>query len=572
MARPVLMLVMDDRGALAGLAGSLRRRFGADYEVFAIGDPGAALAALERLGQDGSPVALLLAERSFDGMSGIELLGRAHLRYPDAKRVLLVPYGDAAANIATLQDMALGQLDHWLTVPWGAPELLLYPVVSELLSRWSRENADAASPIELVRVVASRWLPRTHELRDVLSRNNIPYGFCDADSADGRRLLTRVGRVSGDQPVLLLRDGRVLCDPSDERLIQALGIPTRPGPGRYDVGVVGAGPAGLAAATYAASEGLRTLVLERTATGGQAGTTSLIRNYLGFPQGISGGELAWRATEQAVMFGADLAVRQVAGLRTDHRDRVLALADGEEVACRTVVLATGVTYRRLAVPGLDALLGSGVFYGAAVTEAVAMRGRRVVVVGGANSAGQAAAHLARHAEQVTLVVRGGSLATGMSDYLVRELHGAGNLGVRLHTEVTAVHGTGRLEALTVRDNRTGATETLAAAALFIMIGAEPPTDWLAATVRHDARGYLLTGGDLLHDGRPPADWPLARQPLLLETSLPGVFAAGDVRHGSIKRVAAAVGEGATAVHLVHQYLAELPEPPHQPSVTVPAKS
>jgi thioredoxin reductase (NADPH) len=557
MAKPALVVVHDDRDVLAALEQALQRRFGADYQILAIDGPAAALAALGRRSQAGEQVALLLADQSFHGMTGVELLCQVHALHPAAKRALLVPYGDVAGNIAVLQAMALGQLDHWLTIPWGPPELLLYPAVSELLSQWARATANAGSPVELVRVAGLRGSPRSHELRDLLGRNNIPHGFYDADSADGRRLLAQVGLGPGDQPVLLLRDGQVLVDPTTQQLVRAMGIPTRPGLGRYDLAVVGAGPAGLAAATYAASEGLRTLLLERLATGGQAGTTSLIRNYLGFPRGISGGELAWRATEQAVMFGAELAAAQAAtGLRLDGADRVLTLADGSQATCRTVVLATGVSYRRLPVPGLDALLGVGVFYGAAVTEAQAMQGRRVVVVGGANSAGQAAVHLARHAEQVTLLVRGTSLAGGMSAYLVAELERAGNLTVRLHTQVTGVHGTGRVEALTVHDNMTGTTETLPAAALFILIGAEPHTDWLAATVQRDERGFLLTGHDLLRDGRVVGDWPLERPPLLLETNLPGVFAAGDVRHGSVKRVASAVGEGATAVQLVHQYLGE----------------
>jgi len=355
--------------------------------------------------------------------------------------------------------------------------------------------------------------------------------------------------------VLLLFDGRVLVDPPNERLAQALGVRTQPTLGRYEIAVVGAGPAGLAAATYAASEGLRTLLLEREAVGGQAGTTSLIRNYLGFPRGISGAELAARATEQAVVFGAELVYAQPAtGLRVSGAARVLTLADGSQAVSRTVVIATGVSYRRLPVLGLDALLGPGVFYGAAVTEAKAMAGQRVVVVGGANSAGQAAVHLARYAEQVTLLVRGGSIADGMSAYLVQELERAGNVTVRLHTEVAQAHGAGRLEALTLRDNMTGRTETLPAAALFILIGAEPHTDWLAAAVERDERGFLLAGRDLIRDRSARRHWLLDRPPLLLETSLPGVFAAGDVRHGSVKRVASAVGEGAIAIQLVHQYL------------------
>jgi thioredoxin reductase (NADPH) len=552
MAKPTLVVVTDDPGTLTAATQALERRFGADYQVVAADAPAAALTAL---GQAGEQVALLLAGQWLEGMTGIEFLCRAHELHPAAKRVLLIPFGDVAAGVAGLQAMALGQLDHWLNTPWGAPELQLYPEVSELLGQWARATARAGSRSEWVRVVGPRWSARSHELRDLLGRNNIPHGFYDAREEDGRRLLAQAGLEATDQPVVLLSDGRVLVDPPTERLAQALGAQTRPGPGRYDLAVVGAGPAGLAAATYAASEGLRTLLLEREAIGGQAGTTSLIRNYLGFPRGISGGDLAARATEQAVVFGAELVYTQPAtSLRSNGADRVLA--NSTQAVSRTVVVATGVSYRRLPVPGLEELLGAGVFYGAAVTEAKAVQGQRVLVVGGANSAGQAAVHLARHAEQVTLLVRGGSLADGMSAYLVEELQRAGNVAVRLRTEVTAVEGAGRLEAVTVRDGVTEATETLPAAALFILIGAEPHTDWLASAVERDERGFVLTGRDLLRAGRPPQGWPLDRPPLLLETSLPGVFAAGDVRHGSVKRVASAVGEGAIAIQLVHQYLGE----------------
>jgi len=556
MAKPALVVASDDSGTRKALDQALRRRYGADYQVIATDAPAAALAALGQLSEAGDQVALLLAGQCLPSIAGLEFLSRAHLIHPAAKRVLLITHGDVAAWIDGLRAMALGQLDSWLNAPWGPPELELYPSVSEMLAQWARANADTGRPPELVRVVGPRWSARSHELRDLLSRNNIAHGFYDAEAEEGRRLLGQAGAEAADQPVLLLSDGQVLADPASEELAEALGVPTRPHAGGYDVAVVGAGPAGLAAATYAASEGLRTLLLERRATGGQAGTTSLIRNYLGFPRGISGGELARRATEQAVSFGAELAAQQVTGLHFSDGGRVLALADGSQVLGRAVVIATGVSYRRLAVPGLESLLGAGVFYGAAVTEAQAMKGQPVVVVGGANAAGQAAVHLARHAERVTLLVRGSSLAASMSAYLIEELERAGNIGVRLRTEVTAVHGAGRLEALTIEDNATGLTTTLPAAAMFILIGAQPHTDWLAAAIEQDEHGFLLTGRDLLRDrSRLPA-WPLDRSPLLLETSHPGVFAAGDVRHGSVKRVASAVGEGAVAVQLVHQYLDE----------------
>jgi thioredoxin reductase (NADPH) len=494
---PALLVAHGDRDLLMELERELGRRFGADYQVLAAGTPAAALAELGRLGRAGEQVAALLAAQRLEGMTGVQLLCRAHQLHPAARRVLLIAYGDVDAGVAGLQAMALGQLDHWLNTPWGAPELQLYPAVAEQLSQWARATARAGSQPERVRVVGPRWSARSHELRDLLGRNNIPHGFYDADGEDGRRLLAQAGLEAGGPLALLLSDGQVLVDPSNERLAQALGAQTRPAPGRYDVAVVGAGPAGLAAATYAASEGLRTLLLEGEAIGGQAGTTSMIRNYLGFPRGISGAELAARATEQAVVFGAELVYTQRAtGLAAGGADRILTLANGSQAVSRTVVVATGVSYRRLPVPGLDELLGAGVFYGAAVTEATAMRDRRVAVVGGANSAGQAAVHLARHAEQVTLLVRGGSLAEGMSAYLVRELERAGNVTVRLRTEVAAVHGSGRLEALTVRDGATHATETLAVAALFILIGAEAHTGWLATILQRDDRGFLLTGRDL----------------------------------------------------------------------------
>jgi thioredoxin reductase (NADPH) len=408
-------------------------------------------------------------------------------------------------------------------------------------------------------VVGPRWSAGSHELRDLLSRNNIRHRFYDADSQDGRRLLAQAEAEPGGQTVVLLPGGQVLADPSRQQFAQAMGVPTQPAGGCYDLAVVGAGPAGLAAATYAASEGLRTLLAERLAAGGQAGTTSLIRNYLGFPRGISGRDLAQRAAEHAIMFAAELVAQPATGLTARASGGgVLTLADGSQAACRAVVLATGVSYRRLAVPGLDELTGAGVFYGAAVTEAQAMAGQRVAVVGGANSAGQAAVHLARHAEQVTVLLRGASLADRMSAYLVNELERAANVTVRPHTQVTAVHGTGRLEALTIRDTTTGADQTLPAAALFILIGAEPDTGWLAGTLQRDDHGFIVTGRDLLRGHRPPPGWPLGRPPLPMETSLPGVFAAGDVRHGSIKRVASAVGEGATAIQLAGQHLAETP--------------
>jgi thioredoxin reductase (NADPH) len=408
---------------------------------------------------------------------------------------------------------------------------------------------------EVFQVVGDQWAPRSHEIRDLLSRNSIPFGFYPVDSEEGRALLEGTGVTSEHLPVVMLFDRRVLVDPSNAELAQALGIKTRPEASTYDVAVVGAGPAGLAAAMYGASEGLATAVLEHEALGGQAGTSSMIRNYLGFPRGVCGAELAQRAYEQAWILGADFIYGPSAvGLGSVGPNRVVTLGDGGEATSRAVILATGVSWRRLGVAGLEALVGAGVFYGAATSEAVAMKDERVFVVGGGNSAGQAALHLASYAAKVTMLVRGPTLAESMSDYLVRELEATANVTVRYDTEAVDGQGDGRLTGLTLKDRTSGATETVPATALFILIGAEPHTGWLPGTVRRDRWGFLVTGNDLLADGRPPAGWTLDRPPMLLETSLPGVFAAGDVRHGSTKRVAGAVGDGSVAIRLVHEYL------------------
>jgi thioredoxin reductase (NADPH) len=466
---------------------------------------------------------------------------------------LLITYGDSTASEPLLTAMTLGQIDDFFAKPWGPPEEHLYPGISEVISAWWR--ATASSRLELVRVVGPRWSHRSHELRDLLSRNGIPSGFYDSGSDQGRQLLAEHGRGATGPPALLLFDGRVLADPSTEEVAEALGVCTRPDGGRYDVTIVGAGPAGLAAAVHAASEGLRTLVLEREAPGGQAGTTSMIRNYLGFPRGVSGSDLARRAREQALLFGAEFVYTQSArGLRAGGSELVLTLGDGTETTSRALIVTTGVAYRRLDAPGMERLLGAGVFYGAAVTEASAMTGKDVYVVGGANSAGQAAVHLGRYAASVTLLVRGPTLAAGMSDYLTREIGRAGNITVRPRTRVISAHGAGRLEELLLRDDERDRAERVSAEALFILIGAEPRTDWLAGVVERDRHGFLLTGADLAADPARITQSP-RRVPLPMETSLPGVFAAGDVRHGSVKRVASAVGEGAVSVQVVHQYLA-----------------
>ena len=555
MPQPLIFLVADDERLLDQLAGDLERRFGGGYRILAERSPAAALATLERLAAEPDPVALVIAARRMEPEDGLAVLQRAHELVPSAKRVLLEHRGEWTSGEPVVRAMTLGQVDYVLFRPWLPREQFLYLPVSEFLAAW--EKSLAPSP-EAIQIVGRRWAARSHELRDALARVGIPYGFYPDDSPAGRRLLEHAGEDGSRLPVVLFRRGRALADPTDAQLAEALGFGTRPMPGGCDVLIVGAGPAGLAAAVYAASEGFATQVLEPGVPGGQAGTSSQIRNYLGFPYGVSGDELTTRAMQQAWLFGADLILAQAAtGLRADGPDRVVTLSGGGEVAARAVILTTGVAWRRLGVPALEALNGAGVFYGAAGSEARAMRGEHVFVVGAGNSAGQAAVHLATYAASVTIVTIDERLGEFMSDYLVQKVQATPNIEVVLHTEVVDGHGRQRLEGLSLRDRHTGKTRTVAASALFVLIGAEPRTDWLEGAVERDQRGYVLTGPDLwAPEGRTRVPWPLERAPLLLETSLPGVFAAGDVRYRSVKRVASAVGEGSIAVQLVHQYLAE----------------
>jgi thioredoxin reductase (NADPH) len=559
MSQSIIFLVVDDEGLLDQLAGDLDRRFGRDYRVVAERSPTGAVAALERLAAGTDPVALVVAARHMAGLDGLGLLLRAHELHPAAKRVLLEHRGEWTSGEPVVRAMTLGQVDYVLFRPWLPREQFLYLPVSEFLAAWEKSRAPAQ---EAIQIVGRRWAARSHELRETLARIGIPYGFYPDDSPDGRRLLEQAGQDGRRLPVVLFRRGLVLVDPSHAELSAALGLRTSPAPGGCDVLIVGAGPAGLAAAVYAASEGYEAQVLEPAVPGGQAGTSSNIRNYLGFPYGLSGDELTTRAVQQAWLFGADLVLAQAAtGLRARGPDRLVRLSDGGEVTTRAVVLATGVAWRRLGVPALEALNGAGVFYGAAGSEARALRGEDVYVVGAGNSAGQAAVHLSGYAASVTIVTIDERLGEFMSDYLVQKVQATPSIRVVLHTEVVDGHGRQRLEGLTLRDRHTGATRTVAASALFILIGAEPRTDWLDGVVERDHRGYVLTGRDLLQrDGRPPPAWPLERPPLPLETSLPGVFAAGDVRYRSVKRVASAVGEGSIAIQLVHEYLAEPPGP------------
>ena len=550
LLEPVLLLVHDPR-ARDCVEAELRKRYGADYQVITTGSVQETLGVLGQLRDDQRQVSLVLADQWLPEATGTELLARVRQLHPAARRVLLITWGDQTIAEPMLRATVLGDIDAYVVKPGTPPDERFHRFVTEQLDEWGRSNLPG---LEAVRVVGEEWAPRSHELRELLGRNGIPFGFYPADSPEGQRLLQEAGAARKALPAVALFDGRILADPSNAEVGQALGVQTKPG-GSYDVTVIGAGPAGLAAAVYGASEGLSTLVLEPEAIGGQAGTSSLIRNYLGFPTGVSGGDLAVRAYTQAWNFGAEYVYGNPAtGLRPEGSELVVTVADGSEVRSRAVVIATGMAYRRLGIPALDALTGAGVFYGAAASEARAMKGSEVFVVGGANSAGQAAVHLARYAAQVTVLVRGRSLADSMSEYLIRAIESAPNIAVRYGVAVTGGTGQSRLEGLTLTDLESGAAETVNAVALFVLIGAEPRAQWLPDAVRRDQSGFVVTGTDLLQGGQPDEQWPLRRLPMFLESSLPGVFAVGDVRHGSVKRVAAAVGEGSIAIRLVHDHL------------------
>jgi len=544
---PSLHLLHADAGVRAELERDLRRRYGTDYDVHAYRSADDVLEALRRDADAGRRVAVVFSDESPPGGSA-ELLAAVHELHPLARRVLLIGRGEWSREHPAVAAMRTGQVDSYIFVPWGLPERWLYLPVGEILADW---EASQPPPFEAARIVGDEYEARAHALRDLFSRIGVPYRFVPADAEEGRALRAETA-ADAALPLLAFRSGTLLSDPSVERVAQALGFATEPEPAPCDVAVVGGGPAGLAAAVYAASEGLRTTVIEPTIPGGQAGTSSRIRNYLGFPNGVSGRDLANRALEQAWFFGARFVLARPA-VRLESRDgeHVVHLDGGAEVRARAIVIATGVTWHTLEAPALAELLGAGVYYGAAAFDTSAA-GAAVFVVGGGNSAGQAAVHLARSAASVTLVVRGDRLGASMSDYLIQELAETANIQVRLGTEVVDGAGAGRLERITLRDRERGTTEEVAADALYVMIGARPQTGWLESAIARDRQGYVLTGRDL-----DQAAWPLERPPMLMETSVPGVFAAGDVRHGSVRRVASAVGGGSIAVQLVHLRLAEL---------------
>jgi thioredoxin reductase (NADPH) len=551
MANPAILTVDDDPAVSRAVARDVRRRYGDRYRVVRADSGMTALEALREIKLRGEQVAVMLADYRMPQMNGIEFLEAAMDLFPRARRVLLTAYADTDAAINAINVV---DLDHYLLKPWNPPEEKLYPVIDGLIEAWLAAPDTVATD---VRVIGHRWSAPSFEVRDFLARNLVPYRWLLADEPEGGRLLAAAGLSADDVPVVVTPDGKALVMPSESDLATHVGLTTSPAEDFYDLVVVGAGPAGLGAAVYGASEGLRTVLVEQRATGGQAGQSTRIENYLGFPDGVSGAQLTERARRQAVKFGAELlTTREVVALECGGSSRLLRFGDGTAIAAHTVVLATGVSYRMLDAPGLSGLVGRGVFYGSASTEAPSCSGQEIYIVGGANSAGQAAVHFSRYADRVHILVRGGDLRRSMSQYLIAQIAQIENIVVHPYAQVVAGEGDDHLERLTLCDPRSGQTTIVETSWLFIFIGAEPRTDWLDKVVARDHRGFVLTGPDLLADGRRPAGWTLPRDPYHLESSLPGVFAAGDVRADSVKRVASAVGEGSICVQLVHRVLAE----------------
>ena len=550
MTKPIILTLDDEPQVLNAVNRDLRQHYGSNYRIMKAGSGAEALEVVQQLKQRNAPLSLFLVDQRMPQMGGTEFLAEAIKLYPRAKKVLLTAYADTEAAIASINQVGL---DYYLMKPWDPPEQHLYPILDDLLNDWL---ATVPIPYDGIRVAGTQWSASSHHTKDFLSRNRIPYQWLDIErDSEARALIEGVPNEHHQLPVVFFPDGTVLIKPDNRTLAEKSGLRTQATADFYDLIVIGAGPAGLGAAVYGASEGLRTLMVDKAATGGQAGTSSKIENYLGFPSGVSGADLARRATAQAQRLGTEvLTALEVTKIRVEDPYRYVVLSDGIEIGCKALVIATGVTTRQLDVPGVEALTGAGVYYGAAMTEAANYKEHHIYVVGGANSAGQGAMFFSRYASQVTILVRGSSLEKGMSQYLVDQINDTENINVLTRTVVTEVHGEQHLNAITLQNTVTKETETVPAAALFVFIGAVPHTGVVADVVACNNAGFILTGPDLMKDGRPPAGWTLRRDPYLLETSVPGIFAAGDVRQGAVRRVASAVGQGANVVSFVHQYL------------------
>lgn len=552
MAKPVLLTVDDDPEVLRAVARDLRRKYGSAYRVVPADSAASALDVLGQLTVRNETVALFLVDQRMPRMNGVEFLTEAIKLFPKAKRVLLTAYADTDAAIRAINT---ARIDYYLLKPWDPPEQELYPILDDLLEDW---QAGYRPPFEGIRVIGHRWSPQAHQIKSFLAGNHVPYNWLDVEAdPEALTLLAQLRSEDKELPVVIYPDSTHEHAPANAQIASKVGLNTQAVSAFYDLVIVGGGPAGLAAAVYGASEGLRTVIIEREAPGGQAGTSSRIENYLGFPTGLSGADLARRAVTQARRFGVEILSAEASELRLDGVYRYVRLADGTELSCHALLIATGVAWRRLAVPGMDTLTGAGVYYGAAMTEAISCRDEDVFLVGGANSAGQAALHFAKFARKVTMLVRADSLSKSMSQYLIDEIEAVPNIAVQFNSNVVAVEGTSSLAAISISNSLTSEVRTVPASSLFVFIGALPHTDWLDGIVERDERGFIPTGPELLQKGRRPHGWTLDRDPFLLETSVPGIFVAGDVRQGSVKRIASGVGEGAMAVQLIHQYLSKV---------------
>ncbi len=557
MPKPILLSVDDDSDVLRAIERDLRSKYGADYRVIGSDSPEGALTLLKQLKVRNDSVALLLADQRMPHMDGVQFLQEGMRIFPEAKRALLTAYADTNAAISAINE---ANINYFFMKPWDPPAEHLYPQLDDLLDDW---RASYRPSFEGIRVLGTRWSPKSYELRDFLARNRVPYQWIDVESSandpETKRLLDALGpEEAASLPIVLFPDGSKLLESVPAQVAQKVGLRTRAQTSFYDLAIVGGGPAGLAAAVYGASEGLHTVIIEREAPGGQAGMSSRIENYLGFPTGLSGGDLARRAVVQAERFGVEiLSPQEATAARAEGPYRIIKLADDNEISCHALMIATGVQWRRLEAPGIDRLQGAGVYYGGGATEALSCKGEIVYVIGGANSAGQAAMNFARFAERVVIVVRSASLSSTMSQYLIDQVKETPNIQIWPNASVTEAHGETHLEEISFLCSDTGKLERVPASAMFIFIGALPRTDWLANVIERDERGFILTGPDLIRDGQRPKGWQLDRDPFLLETNVPGLFAVGDVRHGSVKRVASGVGEGSVAVQFIHQYLSKV---------------